>query len=237
MKAILILISLLCFELDIRAQTAHVLEEDLKKTFFSEQIQRYYIEYKQKSNRAFALGLREDAQFYYQELVNKYLIGSFMDNFSIDCLNDNSSRIGDFKKPLILLTYASWNVPTKGEVPAINDLASKYREQLDFAVLFWNQKKEVEEVSKMYNKHVEILYVDELQNKDAYTVKMLKHSLGFPTIFVMASNKQIINITRNPQNSWDLEDQEAVQNSLDYFNNLITEIENFEGEIANNISE
>jgi hypothetical protein len=53
----------------------------------------------------------------------------------------------------------------------------------------------------------------------------------------MASNKQIINITRNLQNSWDLEDQEAVQNSLDYFNNLITEIENFEGEIANNISE
>lgn len=224
------LIIIMVFLTNLSAQDYSV-DELESKTYFSEQIYRYYSEFQEKSSRAFNLGNRDDAEFYYNQLVEEHLVGSYMDNFNIYCLSDGFCKMEDFEKPLILLTYASWNVPTKGEIPAFNSIAKKYSDQVDFAVIFWDKKKDARKAAKAYNKDIEILYVDELQNRYAHTVKMLKHSLGFPTIFVVGSNKRIIEIKRNLQNNWDLELEMAIENSLNEFTNLVKTLQNFESQL------
>lgn len=228
MKAVSLFVFLCAFCSATYSQQEKAEGDDTRKTYFSEQIYRYYADFKEKSNRAFKLGNRKDAGFYYNELIDEHLIGSFMDNFYADCFSTNQCQIQDFKKPLILLTYASWSIPTKGEVPALNAIAKKYKDQIDFAVIFWDQKKDAKQAAKAYNKHIDILYVDELQNRDAHTVKMLKHTLGFPTIFVVASNKKIVEIKRNPQNNWDLDDELALKKCLSEFRELVENVQDFE---------
>ena len=231
MKFLFIIFFMILTHFDAFAQDENFGVEESEKRYFSEQIYRYYSEFKEKSNRAFSLGKRQEAYFYYKQLIDEHLVGSYMDNFNATCLSNSNCQIQDFQKPLILLTYASWNVPTKGEVPALNSLAKKYKDQVDFAVIFWDEKKDAIEAAKIYNKYIEILYVDELKNKDAYTVKMLKHSLGFPTIYVLGSNKKILQIKSNPQNDWNLADDEAIKNSIDEFNSLVEQIQLFEDKI------
>lgn len=234
MKRLVFVLLLFFIPFEILSQVDLSDKEENGKTYFSEQIYRYYAKFKEKSNRAFVLGNREEANFYYQQLVNKHLVGSFMDNFNADCFSSDQCQIQDFKKPLILFTYASWSVPTKGEIPAINSMAKKYKDDVDFAVIFWDSKSDVRQASKAYNKHIQILYVDELKTRDAYTVKMLKHSLGFPTIFVVGSNKKIIEIKRNFQNEIGIEDEVAVENCLNEFKNLVESIQNFEENLVTN---
>lgn len=90
---------------------------------------------------------------------------------------------------MVLMTYSSWRVPTKGEIPALNELATKYKRKVDFVVLFWSQKNKVRKAAK---KNIHIIYVDELKNRDAHIIKMLKHSIGSPTIFVIGSDKKYL---------------------------------------------
>src|SRR5690606_40885124 len=47
--------------------------------------------------------------------------------------------LNEFEKPVFLRTYASWLVPTEGEVPALNELAKEYNNEIQIVVLFWDK--------------------------------------------------------------------------------------------------
>ncbi|HIB37169.1 redoxin domain-containing protein [Mesonia sp.] len=174
------------------------------KTYFSEAIGLNIKSYKKKVSDAYRYKDIERAEFLFDSLVNHCLKGSYIDNFSINCLNKNKNCFNDYEKPIFLLTYASWCVPGKGEIPALNEVSKKYKDQIDFIVLFWDKKSKVRKVAREYNNSIDIVYVDELENRDAYIVKTMKHSLGFPTTFFIGSDKQIVDISRTvilPYNS------------------------------------
>jgi len=80
--------------------------------------------------------------------VNYCLKGSYVDNFSINCLGKNRNCFNDYQKPIYLLTYASWCVPGRGEIPALNELSKQFKDQINFIVLFWDKKDEVKRVAK-----------------------------------------------------------------------------------------
>ncbi|SHI53592.1 Thiol-disulfide isomerase or thioredoxin [Mesonia phycicola] len=175
-----------------------------KKTYFSEAISLNISSYKKKVSKAYRYENIERANFLFDSLVNHCLKGSYIDNFSINCLGKNKNCFNDYQKPIYLLTYASWCVPGKGEIPALNELSKKFKDQIDFIVLFWDKKDEVRKVAKEYHNSIDILYVNELDNRNAYIVKTMKHSLGFPTTFFIGSDKQILDISRTiilPYNS------------------------------------
>lgn len=195
-----------------------------RKTYFSEQIYLYHQEYTYKAKRAYKIGKEEEAEELYQELLEKFLIGSYMDNFSANCLNKNKCCIDDYERPMVLMTYASWKVPSNGEVPALNAIAKKYQKKVDFVVLFWDKKEDVRKVTKKYNRHIHIIYVDELKNRDAHIVKMLKHSIGLPTSFLIASDKKIIDIQHNPQQKLSTPKKEAAENSLQELEQFIEQL-------------
>lgn len=146
-----------------------------------------------------------------------------MDDFKFYGLNRKPIEIKKFKKPIYFITYASWCVTPKGEIPALNELAKKYHKEIDFVILFWDTRKTTKRAAKPYNKYINILYVDELKNRDAFVVKNLKHSLGLPTTFLLDKDKKILDIRRGETHSYN----KTLKESLNInFNSILDGIAN-----------
>lgn len=167
-----------------------------ERIFFSEALTQYLPKYEKKAKKAYALRDYNLGQELFDSLVEFELNGSYMDNFKFNQLNSKEITFYDFKKPVYLITYASWCIASEGEIPALNQLASKYHGKIDFVILFWDDKNTTKKLSKAYSKDIKILYVDELHNNNNYVVSQLKHSLGLPTTFLIDGNKKILDIRR-----------------------------------------
>ncbi len=166
------------------------------KVYFSEQIASNYNEYKYKIGKAKAAKNFDRVAQLYNEFINHKLIDSYLDDFNIDCFNRKKNSLGDFEKPLVLLTYADWCIPLEEEVRIFNEHVKKSSQKIDFLVLIWGDKKQARKLSKPFHKKVEILYVNELRNRDEHTVRMLKHALGVPTLIITDKHKKITDIIK-----------------------------------------
>lgn len=191
--------------------------QEENNTLFSEALALHLPKYEIKATKAYRQRDYDAAQMLFDSLVKHGLNGSYMDNFKFHQLNKKQVSLYDFNKPVYLITYASWCITTKGEIPALNQLAEKYGDRIDFIILFWDSHKTTKKAAKSYNKHIKVLYVDELENKDAFVVSRLKHSLGLPTTFLMDSNKQILDIRRGVSHTY----EKGLQESIDVNYNSI----------------
>ena len=203
---------------------------DEEKEYFSEQIALVKNSYMKKAKNAMWKGRDDRAKKLYNKMISEELIGTYMDNFNVSCINTNKCCINDYSEPIILMTYASWNVPGKGEIPAINELAKRHEDEIDFIALFWDDKKSARKAARNLSNDIHIVYVDELQNRYAYTIKMLKHSLGFPKIFSVASDKKILQIKNTKGLPFYKDLEEAVETNKAFYNTLISDIINYEGQ-------
>ena len=165
--------------------------------YFSEALSLHLPKYTEKANKAYRTHDIERADFLFDSLVNHCLKGSYLDNFKVHNLKKKEIYLNDLEKPVFLRTYASWLVPTEGEIPALNKLAEEYNNEVEIVVLFWDSRETVKKLSKKYHKNIRVLYVDELLNKSSGIISVMKHSLGFPTTFLLNRNKRIIDIRRS----------------------------------------
>ncbi len=171
-------------------------QEEENKIFFSDALSLHLPKYKSDAEKAYSRRDYKEATRLFDSLVEYNLNGSYMNNFQFNQLNNKEVSLYDFKKPTYLITYASWCVTTEGEVPAINELANKYKDEIDFVILFWDDQKTTKKMAKSYNKNIKVLYVNELNNRDGHVVSQLKHSLGLPTTFLLDRDKKILDIRR-----------------------------------------
>lgn len=171
-------------------------QQEEEKILFSEALAMHLPKYEKKAKEAYFLRDFKEGERLFDSLVNHSLRGSLMDEFKFMSLNGKKVSLYDFKNPIYFITYASWCVTSEGEIPALNQLAKKYSDQIDFVVLFWDDQKTSKKASKPYHHSITVLYVDELDNKHAFTIKNLKHSLGLPTTFLLDSTKKILDIRR-----------------------------------------
>jgi|SRR5690606_20872902 len=208
----------------IALQTSSYSQED-NKVLFSQALSAHFPKYDQSAKLAYHYREFDRAKILFDSLVQFGLKGSYMDNFWFNSLNNKPLSLYELEKPVYLITYASWCISTKGEIPALNQLAEKYSDRIDFVVLFWDSKKVTKKAAKAYNKHIRIVYVDELDNRDAFVVSRLKHSLGLPTTFLLDKNKQILDIRRGVSHSY----EKSLEDSIDANYNSI-----FDG-IANHL--
>ena len=202
-----------------------------EKEYFSEQIALVRNDYMGKAKRAMWKGNNDRAKKLYKKMISEELIGTYMDNFNVSCLNTNNCCIHDYNKPMVLMTYASWCVPGKGEIPALNELAELHEDEIDFIVLFWDDKKNARKAARNLSNDIHIVYVDELQNRYAYTITMLKHSIGFPKVFSIASDKKILQIKNTKGLPFYKDIEEAVETNKAFFNTLISDINKYENNI------
>lgn len=172
-------------------------QEIVKKPLFSEVIRINIRKYKKQAKVAYLQKDYERAQFLFDSLVTKVINGSYLDNFKLRKFSGRKIELYKFEKPIFMITSASWIASGKGEIPALNSIAEKYHTEIDFIMLFWGPKKKLRKIRKQYNKKINILYVDERENTNGFTIRTMKHSLGFPTTFLVDDTKKILDIRRN----------------------------------------
>ncbi len=172
-------------------------QELQKKTFFSQALNLNLSGYNKKADLAYRLNQYEKAKELFENFTSTHLEGAYMDNFRFKDLKKKDVRLYDYKKPVFLITYASWCIPAKGEIPALNKLANEYQDKIEFVVLFWDKQETVKVLAEQFSSKISVVYVDERENDGAYVVKHLKHSLGLPTCFLLSEDKKIMEIRRS----------------------------------------
>ena len=172
---------------------------------FSQAIGKNIRKYRVESRRAYRKRDEERAQFLFDSLVNNVVNGTFLDNFKVRKFSGRKTNLHKFEKPVYLITYASWCVPNVGEIPAFNDVAEKNFNEIDFVVLFWGSKRKIRKFKRQYSKRVHILFVDEKENRNDFAIRIMKHSVGFPTSFFISSDKKILDVRRNHLDEYDKE--------------------------------
>lgn len=166
------------------------------KVPFSVAVAAHIKKYNLKSEEAYKDNDLEYAEILFDSLVNSYLKGTYMDNFRMYPLKGEPIAFKEIEKPIFLITYASWCVPGIGEIPALNDLADQFHDQIDFTVLFWDTKEKLKEKSYDYSDNINLYYVNELTNRDTYIINNLKHTLGFPMMYFIDPDKKVLDIRK-----------------------------------------
>ncbi|KAA3622009.1 MAG: TlpA family protein disulfide reductase [Flavobacterium sp.] len=168
-----------------------------KKALFSDVIGHNIKKYKNLANYAYRKDDLERAQFLFDSLVDHVIKDSYMNNFKLREVSGKRSEMYTFDKPVYLITTAFWVATSSGEIPALNTIADQYHKEVDIVVLFWGPREAIAKLKKHYSKNITLLYVDELENTNDFTIKTMKHSLGFPTTFIMDETKRILDVRRN----------------------------------------
>jgi len=175
---------------------SHSFAQEETKIPFSLAISSHIVKYNQKIDAAYEDRDLERAEFLFDSLVKNHLSGTYMDNFTVNPLKGDPISLEDYEKPIFLITSASWCVPGVGEIPAFNDLADKFHDQIDFVVLFWDTKENLKDRIKEYGSTIQLVYVNEKTNQDSYIINKLKHALGFPMMYFMDQNKKVLDIRK-----------------------------------------
>lgn len=171
---------------------------------FSKVIKEHLPRYNKQCDSVFAKKDYEKGQVLFDSLVRNYLVGTQFEDYTLKSFEKKKLKLSSFKKPVFILTYASWCIPSKGEIPALNKLAQKYSKDVKFVILFWDKKHQVKKISRKFNHNISVCYANESYKNDAKIVAQLKHTLGFPTSYFLDQNLKVVNIKRGgaqPENN------------------------------------
>lgn len=167
---------------------------------FSDALRVNFSKYVSQSNLAYKQGDFERGQFLFDSLVKHQLIGSKFNNYTLKRVSDRKLKMSKVKKPIFLITYASWCVPSKGEFLALNKLAKEYQNEVEFIVIVWGKKKEVKKYSNKLTSHIEVCYAHKSFKSGNELVENLRETLGFPTCYLIDSYLQVVDIKRGAVN-------------------------------------
>ncbi len=167
-----------------------------RRVTFSTAISIHIKKYNKRINQAYRERDHERGKFLFDSLVNNHLKSTYFDNFKVKPLKGKATPIEEFEKPLFLITNSSWYAPGIGEISAYNDLADKFHDLIDFVVIYFDKKDVVKEKARDYNQHVQVVYVDELTNRDSHIINSYKHALGVPMIYLTNAEKRILDIRK-----------------------------------------
>lgn len=140
----------------------------------------------------------KESETIFNDFVNNTITNTYFDNFKAKNLNGALINFNDyFNKPLILTTYATWYIIEDHSIAELNYLAKKYHKSIDFAIVFWESEKKARKKSKLFNRHIKVLYIDERENTFSNEVNNMKYPLGQSLIYYISNEHQIVDLKRN----------------------------------------
>ena len=209
----LLLTNLLCY-----SQTS------LKDSLFSEAIHAHINTYKLAANNAYLNHNNNTGEALFNQFVNQNLVNTYLDNFKAKNTNGALISINNyFKKPVILVTYASWCIRNDFEIASLNKLAKTHKKDIDFVVVFWDNKNTTRKKSKAFNKHINVLYIDERENLFSSEIKNMKHALGLSLVYYIDRNNKVIGIKKNDRSVFKINNSlnsGYVKNTNEFINGL-----------------
>ena len=164
--------------------------------YFSDAIKSNIRKYNMQSDREFEKGNIVEGRALFDSLVQNILVGSKFDDYSFKSVNSKKVKLSQLKKPVFIITYASWCVINKGEIPALNKIAKDYKDDIQLIVVFWDTKNNMKKIARQFNNNIKVCYANESYKNDAKAVSTLKHTLGFPTSYFLNSELDVIDIKR-----------------------------------------
>lgn len=204
--------------------TASSLTAQNSQMFFSEALDAHLPSYLLQVEEAIRNLEQDKVKFLFDNLVEDKLVGSLMNNFKVKNTSQKNKTLEDYEKPVMLLTYSSWRISSKGEKAALNELASQYSDDVAVVLLFWGDVKQVKKLSKGYDRNIDILYVDDSENNYSLIIKNLKHSLGLPLAYTITSEKEIIDIKRRLPNKLSQDESISTANNFELYKGMLTEL-------------
>jgi thiol-disulfide isomerase/thioredoxin len=192
--------------------------------YFSDALKDNIKPYKIASNNAYESNDAAEGKRLFDSLVKTKLIGTKFDDFSLKVYKEKNVKINRIDKSIFIITYASWLVIPKGEIPALNILAKEHRDDLQFIVVFWDKKNDIKNIASKFNNEIKVCYADEYYNRDSHIVATIKHTLGFPTSIFIDENKNVVNVKHfEYKTNFKTPIKEAIINSYNYFSKDINE--------------
>lgn len=201
-------------------------------TYLTDALRENIKSYKKASNSAFEKRNIEEGKNLFDSLVKNKLIGTKFDDFNLKVYKEKNIKTNRITKPIFIITYASWCIIPKGEIPALNILAKEHRDDLQIIVVFWDKKSDIKKIANKFSDNIKVCYANEYYSKDSHIVATIKHTLGFPTSIFIDENKNVVNI-KHFNNSIKIKTpvKEAITISYNYFSkdineNLVTAMSN-----------
>jgi len=192
--------------------------------YFADALKAHLKKYNAQSDLEFEKGDVAGGQALFDSLVKNYLVGSRFTDYSLKSVNSGKIKLSEIKKPVYLITYASWCVMNRGEAQAINKLSRQYAKKMEFVVLFWDKKSEAKKYGQWFRTGIKVCYANESYRNDANVVATLKHTLGFPTSYFLNTDLDVVDIRRGgiPDDP-KMTARQAFARNYDLFNQRITE--------------
>jgi thiol-disulfide isomerase/thioredoxin len=193
-------------------------------TYFSDALKENINTYKKESNNAYDKRNIAEGKNLFDSLVKNKLVGTKFDDFNIKVYKEKNVKTNRISKPIFIITYASWLVIPKGEIPALNILAKEHRDDMQFLVLFWDKKNDLKNIAYKFSNDIKVCYANENYEKDARIISIIKHTLGFPTSIFIDENKNVVNV-KHFETKVKLKTpiKEAIITSYNYFSKDINE--------------
>jgi len=192
MKVIIITLALLAIN------TLGYSQNSINELLLSEAIHKNFETYKLAISQVNFKNEPHKSEQIFSEFVGEQLANTYFDNFKAKNLNDALIRLNDyFKKPMVIITYASWDIIEDKSTLEVNRLAKEHHDNIDFVVLFWENRNIVRQKAKHFNKKVNVLYIDERENIFSHEIKNMKHSLGQSLIYYLNKDNKLVDIQKN----------------------------------------
>lgn len=192
--------------------------------YFSDAIKENLKPYNKASNKAYENYNIKEGKNLFDSLVKNKLIGTKFDDFNLKVYKEKNVKINRINKPIFIITYASWCVITKGEIPALNILAKEHRNDMQIIVIFWDKKSDIKNIANKFCDAIKVCYANENYAKDAHLIASIKHTLGFPTSIFIDENKNVVNV-KHFENTIKIKTpiKQAIITSYNYFSKDINE--------------
>jgi thiol-disulfide isomerase/thioredoxin len=201
--------------------------------YFSDAIMENAVNYARASNKAYEKNNIKEGKDLFDSLVKNKLVGTRFDDFNLKVYKEKNVKINRITKPIFIITYASWLVIPKGEIPALNILAKEHRDDMQIIVVFWDKKSDLKNIAYKFSDNIKVCYANEYYSKDSHIVATIKHTLGFPTSIFIDENKNVVNV-KHFESKVKLKTpiKEAIITSYNYFSKDINE--NLVNAVSNN---
>ncbi|WP_432220962.1 TlpA family protein disulfide reductase [Flavobacterium sp. TMP13] len=187
LKKVFSTLLLLCFSISYGQNT---------NVAFSRALQLNIRPYIKASNKAFRDQNFTEGVRLFDSLVNYKLVGTQFDDFTVKNLSSKKITLSKIGKPVFIITYASWCIINKGDIPALNKIVEEQHGDLEVLVFFWGTRADLQKTSRFFHKKIQICYTDTSENENYELVTRLKNTLGFPTSYFIDSNQKVLSINR-----------------------------------------
>ncbi len=193
-------------------------------SYFSDAVKKNIKSYTKASNKAYEVNNIKEGKNLFDSLVKNKLIGTKFDDFNLKVYKEKNVKINRINKPIFIITYSSWCVITKGEIPALNILAKEHRDDMQIIVIFWDKKSDIKNIAYKFSDDIKVCYANEKYAKDTHLIATIKHTLGFPTSIFIDENKNVVNV-KHFENTIKLKTpiKQAIITSYNYFSKYINE--------------